>query len=76
VLITIFSLFIFNNSYIADNNLDLLGLALVILLELLIFIPKLMATCKNAEEEKDPSVFPEGKTPAKQNPSFNVNLAP
>jgi hypothetical protein len=32
VLITVFSLFLFNKQYIADNNLDLLGLALVILL--------------------------------------------
>ena len=32
VLITIFSLFIFNKQYIADNNIDLLGLGLVILL--------------------------------------------
>lgn len=58
-MITIFSLFLFNNQYIFNNNLDLLGLGIVILLELLIFFPKLVSACKSGEEESDPIVNPE-----------------
>lgn len=81
VLITVFSLFIFNTSYIYDNNIDLFGLGIVILLELLIFLPKLVAACKSGEDESDPSINPEGKlerSPGikKNNNSFNDNLAP
>ncbi len=46
VLITVFSLFIFKVEYVFDNNVDLIGLALVIFLELLIFFPKLIQHCK------------------------------
>lgn len=77
VLITVYSLFIFQSSYIKDYNLDLLGLALVILLEILLFIPKLVHYCKNGEEEEDPQVNPEGdRSPQlKKNNSFNNNFA-
>lgn len=78
VLITIFALFIFNTGYIKDYSLDILGLALVLLLEILLFIPKLVSHCKNGEEEEDPQVNPEGdRSPQlKKNNSFNNNLAP
>lgn len=76
VLITLFSLFIFNPQYIFNNNLDLFGMALAILIDLLLFIPKLVSTCKSAEEEEDPAINPEGKTPTKRDNIFPENISP
>lgn len=55
----VFSCFIFNSQYIYNNNLDLLGLAIVILLELILFFPKLVSYCKSDEEQSDPEINPE-----------------
>lgn len=76
VLITLFSLFIFNTQYLFDNNLDLFGLAIVILADLLLFIPKLVSTCKSAEDEEDPAINPEAKTPAKRDNAFQDSITP
>lgn len=54
ILITIFSLFMFNSKYIFDYNLDLIGLALVIFFELIMFVPKLISYCKSDEDQSDP----------------------
>jgi hypothetical protein len=75
ILITVFSLIIFKPQYLADNNIDLLGLALTILIDLLLFIPKLVSTCKSEEDEEDPAINPEGKTPAKRN-TLPENISP
>jgi hypothetical protein len=72
VLITVYSLFIFGSHYIYDNNLDLIGLALVIFLELMLFIPKLISYCKN-EEEDNGQIKPEReqKTPEQEKRVIN-----
>lgn len=69
MLITVFSLFLFNVSYITTNNLDLLGLLLVIFLEIIMFIPKLVSYCRSGDDHDDSQVNPEGdkKTPVKRN---------
>lgn len=54
VLITIFSLFLFNNQYIFNYNLDLFGLAIVTFFELIIFFPRLCNACKSDEDQSDP----------------------
>jgi hypothetical protein len=59
VLITVYSLFLFNNQYIFTYNIDLFGLAIVIFFELIIFFPRLANACKNDEEQSDPEVNPE-----------------
>jgi hypothetical protein len=59
VIITLYSLFIFYPSYIQLYDLDCLGLALVILLDLILFFPKLYSYCKGDGEETDPEINPE-----------------
>lgn len=68
----VFSCFIFNSQYIYNNNLDLLGLAIVILLDLLLFIPKLVSHCKSDEDQSDPEINPEKDSPRspKKRPSY------
>jgi len=46
-MITLFSLFIFNPDYILQYDLDLIGLAIVIVLDILLFLPKLVSYCRN-----------------------------
>ena len=78
VLLVVFSCFLFNPQYIYNNNLDLLGLAIVILLDLLLFIPKLVSHCKNDEEQSDPEVNPEKESPRspRKRPSYEPELMP
>lgn len=59
VLITLFSIFLFKPSYVSTYSLDLFGLAIVILLEILLFLPKLVSRCKAKSEDEDGSVAPE-----------------
>lgn len=58
-MIAVFSLFLFNSQYVYTYNIDLFGLAIVILFEILVFFPKLAAVCKSGQDEEDPIVNPE-----------------
>jgi hypothetical protein len=77
-LITVFSLFLFGNQYIYNYNLDLIGIAIAIVLDVIIFIPKLISYCKSDEDEVDPEVNPEKEmrsSPRKRGNSIEPNLA-
>jgi hypothetical protein len=47
VFLTIYSLFIFNTSYIKQYSLDFLSIAVVIVLELFQLITRVYSHCKN-----------------------------
>jgi len=57
-MLTLFSLFIFKSDYILQYDLDLIGLAIVIVLDILLFIPKLVSYCRSHGEDADGSVAP------------------
>lgn len=78
ILLVVFSCFIFNSQYIYTNNLDLLGLAIVILLDLLLFIPKLVSHCRSDEDQSDPEVNPEKESPRspRKKPTYEPDLLP
>lgn len=58
VILTIYCLYIFNPSYIIKYELDLIALILVCVLEIILFIPKLISYCKS-DGEDDGEVNPE-----------------
>lgn len=49
ILTVLFSFYLFKSPYITDSKVDFLGLALVILLEILLFLPKLCSYCRDKD---------------------------
>ncbi len=47
IIITLFSLFLFAPNYISTYDLDLIGLATVIIIEIALYIAKLVSFCKD-----------------------------
>ena len=56
--ITIYTLFLTNSSYISTYNLDLFGLAIIILIELLVIILRMYYKCTHKTED-DSQINPE-----------------
>ena len=51
VIIALYSVFTFKDQYLTDYDIDIIGLAIVFVLEVILFFPKLNRYCKTNGED-------------------------